>query len=183
MRHSMAWPRISIFAREDVAEPLARCDAQLRLDEVDAGDGLGDRMLNLDARVHLDEVELAVFVHQELDGAGVLVADLGEAAAEGLADLLAHLGRDLQRRRFFDQLLMAALDGALALEERGHMAVLVGQHLELDVARLLDELLHVELAVAEGVCGLSGGGMEEIGQAPQRCARCACRARRRRPWP
>jgi hypothetical protein len=29
-------------------------------------------MLHLDARVHLDEVELAVFVHQELDGAGVL---------------------------------------------------------------------------------------------------------------
>ena len=59
---------------------------------------------------------------------------------------------------------MAALDGALALKERGHVAVLVGQHLELDVARVLDELLHVELAVAEGVGGLGGGGMEEIGQ-------------------
>ncbi len=67
--------------------------------------------------------------------------------------------------RFFDQLLMAALDGALALEERGHVAVLVGQHLELDVARLLDELLHVELAVAEGVGGLGGAAWKRLGSS------------------
>ena len=36
---------------------------------------------------------------------------------------------------FFDQLLVAALDGALALAEDLDVAVLVGQHLELDVAR------------------------------------------------
>ena len=59
---------------------------------------------------------------------------------------------------------MPALDRALALVERGHIAVLVGQHLELDVARLLDELLHVEIAVAEGICRLAVGGVEEIGQ-------------------
>ena len=155
---------ISSLRRKDGAETLAGGNAQLRLHEVDAGDGFGDRVLHLDARVHLDEVELAVLVHKELDGAGVLIADLGEAAAEGLADFFAHLGRDLERRRFFDQFLMAALDGALALEQRGHVAVLVGKDLELDVARLLDELLHVELAVAEGVGGLGGCGMEEVGQ-------------------
>ena len=38
-------------------ERLAAGDAQLLLDEVDAGDELGHRMLDLDARVHLDEVE------------------------------------------------------------------------------------------------------------------------------
>ena len=87
----MAWPRISSFGGQNVVELFAGGDAQLRLDQVDAGDGFGDRMLDLDAGVHLDEVELAVFVHQELDGAGVLVADVGEAAAQGAADLLAHL--------------------------------------------------------------------------------------------
>ena len=137
-------------------EPLAGGDAQLRLHEVDAGDGFCDRVLHLDARVHLDEVELALRIHQELDGACVLVANLGEAAAKRPADLFAHLGRDLQRRRFFNQLLMAALDGALALKERSHVAVFVGQHLELDVARLLDELLHVELAVAECIGSFGG---------------------------
>ena len=36
------------------------------LHDVDAGDHLGHRMLDLDAGVHLDEVELAVLV-QELE--------------------------------------------------------------------------------------------------------------------
>jgi hypothetical protein len=58
MRHSMAWPRISSFGGRMVVQPLAGGDAQLRLDQVDAGDGLGDGVLHLDAGVHLDEVEL-----------------------------------------------------------------------------------------------------------------------------
>jgi hypothetical protein len=58
-----------------VVELFARGDANLGLDQVHAGDHLGDGMLDLDARVHLDEVEGAVFVHQEFDGAGVGVAD------------------------------------------------------------------------------------------------------------
>jgi hypothetical protein len=46
-------------------------DVDLRLDDVDAGHLLGDGVLDLDARVHLDEVELArVHIHQELDRAG-----------------------------------------------------------------------------------------------------------------
>ena len=40
-------------------------------DAIHAGDELGDRVLHLDARVHLDEVELAALVHEELDGAGI----------------------------------------------------------------------------------------------------------------
>jgi hypothetical protein len=66
------------------------------------------------------------------------------------ADALAQLRRHLDRWRFFQQLLMAPLDAALALTQAHHVAVLVGQHLKLDVARPLDELLHVEIAVAEG---------------------------------
>jgi hypothetical protein len=72
-------------------QPLSGGDAQLRLHDVHAGDGLGDGVLHLDAGVHLDEVELAVLVHQEFDRAGVLVADLG-GSGRGAADLLAHLG-------------------------------------------------------------------------------------------
>ena len=54
-------------------ERLARGDADLPGDEVEAGDQLGDRVLHLEAGVHLEEVELAVLV-EELDGAGVVVA-------------------------------------------------------------------------------------------------------------
>ena len=64
-------------ARHDVLlterQLLARGDANLPLHEVDAGHELRDRMLDLEARVHLEEVELAVAVEQELAGAGVHV--------------------------------------------------------------------------------------------------------------
>ena len=52
-------------------ERLARGDAQLLLDEVDAGDELGHRVLDLQAGVHLDEEELVGrgIRHQELDRA------------------------------------------------------------------------------------------------------------------
>ena len=83
MRHSMAWPRISTGAAHDVRQLLARGNQDLALHQVDAGDELRNRMLHLDARVHLDEVEVAVLVHQELDGAGVGVADVPHAPRAG----------------------------------------------------------------------------------------------------
>ena len=85
--------------------------------------------------------------------------------------------------RFFQQLLMAALDGALALSEADDVAVLVGQHLEFDVARVLDVLLHVEVAIAEGFGGFGLRLLVKRGQVRLRCGRRACRARRRRRTP
>src|SRR5207245_6284861 len=45
-------------------EGLAGRDAQLRLHEIDAGDELGDRMLDLDAPVQLQEGEVAALEHE-----------------------------------------------------------------------------------------------------------------------
>ena len=83
IRHSIAWPR---WTRPSCAERQrqARRDPDLLLDDVDAGRELRDRMLDLEARVHLEEVESAALIDEELDRAGVRVADRG---------------RDLQRRR------------------------------------------------------------------------------------
>ena len=55
-------------------ERLAVGDADLLLDEVEAGDRLGDRVLDLDAAVQLEEEELAAVEH-ELRRAGADVAD------------------------------------------------------------------------------------------------------------
>ena len=43
-------------------EFFAARDAQLFADDIDAGDHFGDRVLDLQARVHFYEIELAVFV-------------------------------------------------------------------------------------------------------------------------
>src|SRR5262249_17841304 len=49
-----------------------------------------------------------------------------------------------------EHLLVAALDRAVPLAEVGIVAVLVGDDLDLDVARLLAVALHVHLGVAKG---------------------------------
>ncbi len=55
-----------------LADAVTLGDADLRLDDVDPGNLFGHRMLDLDARIDLDEIELAgIGVHQELDGTGM----------------------------------------------------------------------------------------------------------------
>ena len=75
MRHSIAWPFGAQQPLGIEIEPLAARDADLPADEIEAGHHLGDRMLDLQPRVHLEEIEAAVLVEQELDRAGVGVAD------------------------------------------------------------------------------------------------------------
>jgi hypothetical protein len=69
--------------------------------------------------------------------------------AHGLAGGVADEGR----WRLFNHLLVAALDGALALVQVDHVAVAVAQHLDLDVARLLHKLLDEDAVVAKAVAG------------------------------
>ena len=65
---------------------------------------------------------------------------------------------------FLEQLLMAPLDRALALAEVDDVAVMIAEHLELDVARVLDVLLDVDVADAERRFGLALRGLERLRQ-------------------
>ncbi len=58
---------------------------------------------------------------------------------------------------------MPALQRALALAERPGVAVLVGEHLELDVARALDELLAEDVRVLEARLRLAACAREGLG--------------------
>ena len=51
-------------------------------------------------------------------------------------------------------LLVAALEGAVPLEQVNHVAVLVAQNLHLNVLGLHQELLHEDVVIAEGLLGL-----------------------------
>jgi hypothetical protein len=65
-------------ARHDVVltatEAFARRDPELLAHEVQAGDRLGDRMLDLEPRVDLEKVEPALGVQHELHGSAAGVA-------------------------------------------------------------------------------------------------------------
>src|SRR5690606_28266002 len=59
------------------------------------------------------------------------------------------LGIEEGTRRLLDDLLVAPLDRAFALAQMDHVAVTVGEDLNLDMARLLDELLDEYPVVAK----------------------------------
>ena len=129
-------------------ELLAGRDQQLLLDQVGLRHHFGDRVLDLDARVHFDEIELAVVV-QELHRAGAAIADALAGVGAQLADVVTLRLGDARRWRLFDDLLVAALHRAIALAQMHDVAVFVGQYLNLDVARHFQILLQEHRAVAE----------------------------------
>src|SRR3569832_618008 len=126
-------------------------DADLLLHDVDAGDLFRHRVLHLQARVHLHEIELAVLVHEEFDGAGVLIFHGLRRAHRELAEQLALLVAELRRGRDLEQLLMATLYRTVAFEQVHDVAVVVGEDLQFDVARIDDALFHEDIGTAEGL--------------------------------
>ena len=141
-------------------EFLARGDAELLGDDVDAGDDLGDGVLDLDAGVDLEEGDGAVLRDDVLDGAGAGVADLLADGAGALDDALALGVSEPRGRGLLDELLEAALRGAVARAEHDDVAVGIRDDLGLDVARVGEEFLDVALGAAEGLAGLAAGGVE-----------------------
>jgi hypothetical protein len=54
---------------------------------------------------------------------------------------------------------VTALDGALALAEMDHLAMLVAENLHLDVTRVLQKLLHVDIGGPKGLLRLTACGL------------------------
>src|SRR5699024_5707415 len=143
-------------------EHLALGDLELLENQVDPGGLLGDRVLDLQAGVDLEEGD-RVALHHELDGAGAVVAGLAADRLGRLVEPPALLVGEERGRGLLDELLEAALQSAVAGTGDDDVAVLVGEHLRLDVAGLVEVLLDKALAAAERGDGLTGGGLEEVG--------------------
>jgi hypothetical protein len=142
-------------------ERLAGRYPHLLAHEVEAGHDLGDGVLHLDARVHLEEEEL-VARDQVLQSPGRGVADRPGGADRGLAHPGPQPLPDDRARRLLDQLLVAALHRAVALPEPDAVAVGVGEDLDLDVARLGQVALQVDRPVGEEALALAPGALEGV---------------------
>ncbi len=119
------------------------------LHQVHARHKFGDRVFHLQARVHFEEEEGAVLARHKFHRAGaVVVHGLGQRHG-----LLAHefpgLGVEQWRRCFLHHLLIAALDGTLALTQMDHIAVLVAEHLNFNMARVDDEFFEEDAVIAK----------------------------------
>ena len=86
------------------------------------------------------------------------------AATAALPELGPHRLVDRGRRRLFDDLLVASLHRALALEQRHDGAVRVAEDLHLEVARRLDESLQEHRAVPERGLGLACSRRDRVGE-------------------
>ena len=109
-------------------------DAHHLAHEIDPGDFLGHRMLDLQARIHLQKIEPAVG-NEALDRAGTLVAHVSRQGDRRLAHLMAKILADCRRRGLLDDLLKSALERALPLAEMDNASEAIAEHLELDMAR------------------------------------------------
>lgn len=81
----------------------ARGDTQLFLDDIDAGDHLGDRVLNLNAGVHFDKEEIAVLI-EEFERSRTTVVDFQAGLAAGFQHPGACLRVDARCRGFLQHL-------------------------------------------------------------------------------
>ena len=165
-----------------VGERRAAGDLDLLDDEIEAGNHLGDRMLDLDAGIHLDEIELAILV-EELDGAGAGIAQLAHGGGADFADPVALVLIERRGGGLLQNLLMAALQGAVALADMHGVSPPVAENLDLDMARLFQIFFQIDRVVAEGRLGFGARHGQRLGQVVRACARPSCRVRRRPPPP
>ena len=144
------------FGRPFRWQGFAGSDAQLPFHKVEAGDQLGDGMLDLEAGVHLQE-EGVLALDDEFHGAGIGVADGAGGVLGRRVQLLTQRPRKVGRRCLLDHLLVAALQRAVAGVQVGDAPMAVAEDLYLHMARPLQVPLQQHSVVAEGGRGLAPG--------------------------
>src|SRR5690606_26798244 len=110
---------------------LAARNSQLPFHNVYAKNKLRDRMFNLNARIHFHKIKFTVWRKQKLDGTGINVSELNHSFGNYSHKLCALCRRKTISRRFFDQLLIFALNRALALAQDNNIAKRITQNLKL----------------------------------------------------
>ena len=136
-------------------ERLAGGDEHLLADEVEPRHRLGDRVLDLDPSVHLHEEVLAGGGQEPFDRPGGAIPR-GPCRVDGdRSDARSERPVDRRRGSLLDELLVTALDRAVALSEMDDIAVRVRKHLDLDMPRVLEVPLHVHGGVGEVLLALA----------------------------
>lgn len=128
-----------LLSQAELLEGDTRSDLDLGSDNVDTGDLFGDGVLDLDTGVDLNEVVSAKLVDEELGRTGVTVAD-ATSELEGIAeDSLTDGFVEMRSGSDFDDLLVTTLNGTVTLKEVDTVALSIGEKLDFDVARLVEE--------------------------------------------
>jgi len=146
-----AFDGVSFGLARALRNPSPGRDMDLLANEIEANDLFGHGMLNLYAGVHFHEVKLPSFIEEEFNGSRANIPDargtFDGRGAHGVADFFGDDGR----RRFLDELLVTALNGALALVVVDDRTVRIAEDLNFDMARFVDIFFDIDVAIVE--CG------------------------------
>ncbi len=138
---------------------------QLHPHQVDARGQFGDGVLDLQARVHLEERELLVIrVIEELHGRGAPITDREGEPLRGRLQVRDLLRGQQRGGGLLDDLLVAALHRAVPHAQRPGRALPVCDDLDLDVPRTGHEPFEEDRAVAERPHRLGTGPLEGLGE-------------------
>jgi hypothetical protein len=127
---------------------MSRRDGKLFCNQIQAGCHLGNRMLNLQAGVHLKEVKLSTPVN-EFHGPGVSVSSRPRDASGSLANLFADISRESRRRRFLEDLLETPLHRTFPFEQVHDIPEAITENLNLDMPWSFHKPLGIQSPVAE----------------------------------
>jgi len=147
--------RTDALGKTELGKLSAPRDGELHRDQVHAGDFLGDGVLDLDARVDLEEHEAVVFLvgHQELHRRQAAVVHLGAQPCRCLVQTATCRGVQLLRGRDLDELLVPALHAAVPVAQgNGHggtVRIRGGHDLHFDVPGPLPQRLSEQLRSPE----------------------------------
>ena len=114
--------RHTLLADLEPFQRLAASDPDLQLDEVDAGDLFRNSVLDLQTRIHFEEV-VVLPRNQELHGADAHIANPLREPNGGALDLLAQRRGQTRRRSLFQHLLVSSLHGTVATPKGQDVAV------------------------------------------------------------
>src|SRR5438093_3513434 len=158
---SMALPPYLVLTP---AQPLTGGDTDLFPYQVQPGHPLGDRVFHLEAGVHFEEIKMPLAIEHKLHSPSVIIAS-------GLGDLegrCGHLFPQSLRYRwgwgFFEDLLIAPLDRALALAQMDEGAVHITEDLHLYMARPLQVTFQVHGTLGKRCGRLTFGCSHRLGQ-------------------
>ena len=110
----------------------------MKSDEVDTGHGFGDRVLDLQTRIHFQECDRSVVADKELDGSRTPIVHMTSEARRSVVQRCTNVIGQADRRGFLDHFLITALHRTISFTEVQHLAFAVAHDLNFDMATLFD---------------------------------------------
>src|SRR5689334_17204679 len=100
-------------------------------------------MFHLYTCIHLHEIEIPMFVHQEFYRSNTFITYCRRSLFRRLTHLKPELLCHKRRRRLFHQFLVPSLDRTVTLTQMTHIAILITRNLDLDMTWLFHKFFHV----------------------------------------